>query len=59
MVTGGGPTPDKPAVSFPPLAEPDRVSHELTMRVPDCRDWEIRAFFRYPDGRLPEISEAK
>jgi catechol 2,3-dioxygenase-like lactoylglutathione lyase family enzyme len=57
----------------------DVVSHELTLRVPDCRaaydtlgtrgaqfltppveyDWEIRAFFRDPDGHLLEISQAK
>lgn len=55
------------------------VSHELTIRVPDCRAahrvlvsrgasflaspvesaFEIRAFFRDPDGHLLEISEAK
>ena len=37
LVTGGGPTPGKPTVSFAPPADPDRVSHQLTMRVPDCR----------------------
>jgi len=37
LVTGGGPTEDKPTVSFAPPADPDRVSHQLTMRVPDCR----------------------
>jgi catechol 2,3-dioxygenase-like lactoylglutathione lyase family enzyme len=36
LVTGGGPTPDKPTVSFAPPDDPDTVSHELTMRVPDC-----------------------
>ena len=36
LVTGGGPTSDKPTVSFAPPADPDTVSHELTMRVPDC-----------------------
>jgi catechol 2,3-dioxygenase-like lactoylglutathione lyase family enzyme len=35
-VTGGGPTSDKPTVSFAAPADPDTVSHELTMRVPDC-----------------------
>jgi catechol 2,3-dioxygenase-like lactoylglutathione lyase family enzyme len=79
LVTGGGPTPDKPTVTFAPRADPDTVSHELTIRVPDCRaayrvladrgavfltdplesDWEIRAFFRDPDGHLLEISQAK
>ena len=37
LVTGGGPTPDKPTVTFAPPADPDRVSHQLTMRVPDCQ----------------------
>ena len=79
LVTGGGPTPDKPAVTFSPPADPDAVSHEMTIRVPDCRqayetlrsrgaefltppvesEWEVRAFFRDPDGHLLEISEAR
>lgn len=36
LVTGGGPTPDKPKVTFAPPRDPDTVSHQLTMRVPDC-----------------------
>ena len=79
LVTGGGPTEDKPTVTFGPPADPDAVSHEMTIRVPDCRDayeilrsrgagfltppvespWEVRAFFRDPDGHLLEISEAR
>ena len=79
LVTGGEPTADKPTVTFAPPSDPDRISHELTLRVPDCRagyevlrdrgaefltppveyDWEIRAFFRDPDGNLLEISEIK
>jgi catechol 2,3-dioxygenase-like lactoylglutathione lyase family enzyme len=79
LVTGGGPTPDKPTVTFAPPVAGDAVSHELTIRVPDCRtayeilkgrgakfltppvesDWEIRCFFRDPDGHLLEISELK
>jgi catechol 2,3-dioxygenase-like lactoylglutathione lyase family enzyme len=79
LLVTGDPTPDKPTVTFAPPAEPDVVSHELTLRVPDCRaaydtlvtrgaqfltppveyDWEIRAFFRDPDGHLLEISQAK
>ncbi len=78
LVTGGGPTKDKPTVTFEPPSDPDRVSGELTFRVPNCRDayetlrargaqfltppveyeWEVRAFFRDPDGHLLEISEA-
>ncbi|HEX9728881.1 MAG TPA: VOC family protein [Gemmatimonadales bacterium] len=37
LVTGGGPTPDKPGVTFAPPADPSVVSHQLTLRVPDCR----------------------
>ncbi len=37
LVTGGGPTADKPGVVFAPPADPDTVSHEMTIRVPDCR----------------------
>jgi catechol 2,3-dioxygenase-like lactoylglutathione lyase family enzyme len=76
LVTGGGPTEDKPTVTFAPPADPDLVSTELIFRVPDCRDayrelrergaefltepvdngYEVRAFFRDPDGHLFEIS---
>ncbi len=79
LVTGGGPTADKPTVTFATPADPDVVSHSMTIRVDDCRptyarvsargatfltppvesDWEVRAFFRDPDGHLLEISEAK
>ena len=79
LVTGGDPTEDKPTVTFAPPADPDTVSHAMTIRVADCRDayetlrsrgaafltppvesdWEVRAFFRDPDGHLFEISEAK
>ena len=79
LVTGGGPTLDKPDVTFCPPPDPRTVSHEMTIRVPDCRaayetlrargaefltppveyDWEVRCFFRDPDGHLLEISEAR
>jgi lactoylglutathione lyase len=79
LVTGGGPTPDKPDVTFAPPADARRVDHAFTMRVADCAaayeeltergaifltppvtsEWEVRAFFRDPDGHLLEISEAR
>ena len=79
LVTGGAPTADKPTVTFAAPADPDVVSHSMTIRVPDCRaeyerllargaafltepvesTWEVRAFFRDPDGHLIEISEAR
>ena len=37
LVTGGEPTRDKPGVTFAPPADPATVSHEMTIRVPDCR----------------------
>jgi catechol 2,3-dioxygenase-like lactoylglutathione lyase family enzyme len=37
LVTGGGPTPDKPSVTLSPPADPDRTDHLFTIRVPDCR----------------------
>ena len=37
LVSGGGPTADKPAVTFAPPADPDLVSHAITIRVADCR----------------------
>lgn len=77
VATGGPPTADKPSVTFEPPLDPDRVSAELIIGVPDCRaahailegrgavfltppieyPWEVRAFFRDPDGHLFEISE--
>ena len=77
LVTGGGPTEDKPTVTFAPPGDPDTVSHQLTIRVADCRaayetlkgrgaefltppldrGFEVRCFFRDPDGHLLEVSE--
>lgn len=37
LVTGGGPTPDKPQVTFAPPVDANRVSHAMTLRVPDCQ----------------------
>jgi catechol 2,3-dioxygenase-like lactoylglutathione lyase family enzyme len=79
LVTAAVPTADKPDVSFEVPVDPNRVSHEMIIRVPDCRaayetlrsrgaqfltppaeyEWEIRCFFRDPDGHLLEISEAR
>ena len=36
LVTGGGPTEDKPTVTFAPPGDPDTVAHAFTMRVPNC-----------------------
>src|SRR6266568_7175312 len=37
IVTSGGPTADKPDVTFAPPANPTVVSHAMTIRVPDCQ----------------------
>jgi catechol 2,3-dioxygenase-like lactoylglutathione lyase family enzyme len=37
LVSGGGPTADKPGVTFAPPTDPDQVSHAMTLRVADCR----------------------
>jgi len=36
LVSGGGPTPDKPTVVFRPPPDVDQVSHAMTLRVADC-----------------------
>ena len=37
LVTGGEPTDDKPDVTMEPPVDLERVSHVMTIRVPDCR----------------------
>jgi len=37
LVTGGEPTKDKPDVTFATPDDVQRVSHAMTIRVPDCR----------------------
>ena len=37
LVTGGGPTADKPTVTMAPPADPDLATAELIVAVPDCR----------------------
>ena len=38
LVTGGGPTADKPDVTFAAPDDPTRVSHAMTLRVPSCQE---------------------
>ena len=38
LVTGGVPTEDKPDVTFETPADTKRVSHSMTIRVPDCQE---------------------
>ncbi len=37
LTVGGGPTQDKPTVTFASPTDPDTVISELVMRVPDCQ----------------------
>jgi catechol 2,3-dioxygenase-like lactoylglutathione lyase family enzyme len=37
LVSGGGPTADKPAVVFAPPRDAGQVSHAMTLRVADCQ----------------------
>ena len=37
IVTPGGETPDKPGTEFVPPPNPSKISHSMTIRVPDCR----------------------
>lgn len=37
LTVGGGSTSDKPTVTFVSPADPDTISSELNIRVPDCR----------------------
>jgi hypothetical protein len=37
VVSGGGPTADKPTVAFRPPDNADLVSHAITLRVADCQ----------------------
>jgi catechol 2,3-dioxygenase-like lactoylglutathione lyase family enzyme len=37
LVTGGGPTADKPGVDFAAPPDPGTASHEMIIAVPDCR----------------------
>jgi catechol 2,3-dioxygenase-like lactoylglutathione lyase family enzyme len=67
LVSGGGPTADKPTVTFRPLRVADcQAAYETLLSrgaafLTPPYDWgsEIRCFLRDPDGHLVEISEAK
>lgn len=37
LVTGGGPTPDKPGISLATPSDPSTLDHLFTIRVRDCR----------------------
>ena len=37
LVTGGEPTEDKPGVTFAPPTDPNTISQQMTIRVPNCQ----------------------
>ena len=61
LVSGGGPSADKPTVVFAPPDDADRVSHAMTLRVTDCQEaYEAlrsrgAAFLTPPHDRGSEI----
>lgn len=55
LVTGGGPTPDKPGVAFSPPADPNLIAHAMTIRVPDCREAYKTLVDRGADFLTPPI----
>lgn len=50
LVTAGGPTADKPTVTFEPPRDADWVSSELIFRVEDC--WATYEFLRTRGARF-------
>lgn len=55
LVTGGGPTEDKPDVSLVPPESPNRVSHAMTIRVPDCKAAHATLLARGADFLTPPV----
>jgi len=59
IVTGGGPTPDKPSVTLAAPADPDRPDHLFTIRVDDCRG-DVRPSRRLlPRPRRPPLRDQR
>ena len=55
LVTGGGPTADKPGVSFAPPSDPSTASHEMIIAVPDCRAAYERLLARGAEFLTPPV----
>ncbi len=56
LVTGGGPTEDKPDVTFAPPSDPNKVSSELIIRVPNCREAYEELKSRGADFLTPPVN---
>lgn len=58
LVVGGGPTADKPNVTFEAPEDPSRVSAELIFAVPDCRAAYATLSARGADFLSPPVEYA-
>jgi catechol 2,3-dioxygenase-like lactoylglutathione lyase family enzyme len=59
LVTGGGPTQDKPEVTFSAPQDINQVSHAMTIRVPDCQDAYETLQARGADFLTPPVNWGK
>jgi catechol 2,3-dioxygenase-like lactoylglutathione lyase family enzyme len=58
LVTGGGPTPDKPDVTFAVADDQTHVDHAFTMRVADCQAAYETLRARGAEFLTPPVSSA-
>jgi len=58
LVTGGGPTADKPDVTFAAPDDPARVSHAMTLRVANCQESYERLLARGATFLTPRTTGA-
>ena len=58
LVTGGGPTPDKPEVTLAAPGDPNRVDHLFTIRVADCQATYDLLVERGPSFLTPPVTSA-
>ena len=56
LVTRGGPTEDKPDVTFAPPSDLNKVSSELIIRVPNCREAYEELKSRGADFLTPPVN---
>ena len=56
LVTGGGPTEDKPDITFAAPRDANQVSHAMTLRVQDCNAAYEELRSRGAQSRQPKSS---
>jgi catechol 2,3-dioxygenase-like lactoylglutathione lyase family enzyme len=59
LVTGGGPTDDKPGVTLAAPSDPDRPDHLFTIRVPDCRAAHATLLERGAEFLTPPVDHGR